>query len=137
MKNYIYKGTELTNIKKINLITGKNSIAKDNFIDSLKKEKNTTVIAGFEKGLHYTEYNETWHRLYKSVIMFDFTLFVTTHSKEVVESFIRISEATQAYNQFRFFELFKHHATGQLLANSNNDGQLEYKVTHNSPFRGE
>jgi AAA15 family ATPase/GTPase len=97
----------------------------------------TLLIDEIENGIHYSLHNKLWEMLFSLSKQFNIQIFITTHSKEITESFIHSACSLNAQKSFRYFELFRHHKTNEPNVNSIDIDNLEYRLQHNKSFRGE
>jgi AAA15 family ATPase/GTPase len=95
------------------------------------------LIDEIENGLHHTVQKDFWEMLFKLAVEYNIQIFATTHSHEMIEAFAEIAEKPQFVGKGVFFEMFRHFKTEEVVANRIDVENLDYKLSHNSPFRGE
>ncbi len=95
------------------------------------------LIDEIENGLHHTVQQEFWEMLFKLAVEYNIQIFAATHSSEMIEAFAEVAQKPEFVGKGVHFELFRHFKTNEVVANRIDIQNLEYKLTHNSPFRGE
>ena len=95
------------------------------------------LIDEIENGLHHTVQQEFWEILFELAVEYNIQIFAATHSSEMIEAFAEVAQKLQFVGKGIHFELFRHFKTNEVVANRIDVENLEYKLTHNSPFRGE
>lgn len=72
------------------------------------------IIDEIENGLHYTHHQAFWEMLWKLARELDVQIFATTHSREMIESFVQVSEA-KGFDDGAYFEMARHAKTGKII----------------------
>ena len=88
-------------------------------------------IDEIENGIHYTNYEKLWDLIFKISREANCQVFITTYSKECIESFNNINDQTGIY-----IELYKN-KNNEIIAKQRDKEQLNYSLSHNGSFRGE
>lgn len=94
-------------------------------------ENSFLFIDEIENGIHYTNYTKLWDIIFEISKEANCQVFITTHSKECIESFNKASDESGTY-----IELYKN-KKDEIVAKQRDTKQLEYSLTHNGSFRGE
>jgi len=90
-------------------------------------------IDKIENGIHYTNYEKLWGIIFQISEEANCQVFITTHSKECIESFNQINTADDG----SYIELYRNKKTGNIISKTRNHEVLQYSLTHNGRFRGE
>ena len=142
---------ELFDIKKIDVIKHQVMIKKDkefvllseygdgvkhflNIVLALYLNKNSTIyLDEVDNGIHYTLFDELWNIIFKLSQEHNVQVFVTTHSKECIEVYNKISQGKDA----NYIELYKNKKTKLIVTKQKDNEQLEYELTQNIGVRGD
>lgn len=90
-------------------------------------------IDEIENGIHYTLYDKLWKIIFQLADEQNVQVFVTTHSKECIESFNRISNNENTV----YFEMAKNKKTDKIFIRNLDNEQLSYELSHQGRYRGE
>ncbi len=90
-------------------------------------------IDEIENGIHYTNYEKLWKIIFETSKMANCQIFITTHSKECIESFNHVNKN----NAGTYFEFYRNQKTNLITAKQRDTNQLNYALTHNGEIRGE
>lgn len=90
-------------------------------------------IDEIENGIHYTLYDKLWKIIFQLADEQNVQVFVTTHSKECIESFNRISNNENTV----YFEMAKNKKTDEIFIRNLDNEQLSYELSHQGRYRGE
>jgi len=90
-------------------------------------------IDEIENGIHYTNYDKLWHIIFAASKEANCQLFITTHSKECIESFNRESDSENG----AYFEFVKNKKNNKISAHKRDNEQLGYALSHQGSIRGE
>lgn len=90
-------------------------------------------IDEIENGIHYSNYPKLWKLIFEASKLANCQLFITTHSKECIETFNEQNRDDEG----GYFELYRHHKTQRIVAKSRNFEQLDYALKHDGEIRGE
>ena len=90
-------------------------------------------IDEIENGIHYTNYDKLWHIIFAASKEANCQLFITTHSKECIESFNRESDSENG----AYFEFVKNKKNNKISAHKRDKEQLGYALSHQGSIRGE
>ena len=97
-------------------------------------ENGYLFIDEIENGLHYTLYDKLWEIIFQIAQEKNIQIFVTTHSKECIESFNAISQNTN-HNITAYIELGKD-KQGNIKANIMDKEQLNRNIQIGNGVRG-
>jgi AAA15 family ATPase/GTPase len=101
----------------------------------VNNENSIILIDEIENGIHHSNQVAFWSILYRLAKELDVQIFATTHSLEMIKSFI---EAGAEYeNMAAHFELTRNLKTGKIVAIKRDLDTLEYGISHNKEVRGE
>lgn len=78
-------------------------------------ENKFLIIDEIENGIHYTLHQTFWEMLWKLARELDVQIFATTHSREMIEAFVRASEAN-GFEDGAYFEMTRNVKTGRAIA---------------------
>jgi len=96
-------------------------------------ENGYLFIDEIENGIHYTLYDKLWKIIFQLADEQNVQVFVTTHSKECIESFNRISNNDNTV----YFEMAKNKKTDKIFIRNLDNEQLDYELSHQGRYRGE
>jgi AAA15 family ATPase/GTPase len=96
----------------------------------------TLFIDEIENGIHYSLFDEFWEIVLTLSKERNIQVFATTHSKECIESYNRVSNKLNDIDTV-YFELAKNKKTKKLFMRNLDSEQLEYELTHQGRYRGE
>jgi len=99
-------------------------------------ENRTLYIDEIENGIHYSLFDDLWEIVLKLSNYRNIQLFATTHSKECIESYNRVSKKISNVDTI-YFEMGKNKKTKQKFIRSLDNEQLNYELTHHGRYRGE
>jgi AAA15 family ATPase/GTPase len=101
----------------------------------VNNENSIILIDEIENGIHHSNQVAFWSILYRLAKELNVQIFATTHSLEMIKSFI---EAGAEYeNMAAHFELTRNLKTGKIVAIKRDLDTLEYGISHNKEVRGE
>ena len=101
----------------------------------VNNENSIILIDEIENGIHHSNQVAFWSILYRLAKELNVQIFDTTHSLEMIKSFI---EAGAEYeNMAAHFELTRNLKTGKIVAIKRDLDTLEYGISHNKEVRGE
>ncbi|MBD2136431.1 AAA family ATPase [Anabaena sp. FACHB-1237] len=117
---------------------GINRIA-DIMLRIVNNENSIILIDEIENGIHHSNQVAFWSILYRLTRELNVQIFATTHSLEMIKSFIKAGfEYQNMYeNMAAHFELTRNFKTGQIVAIKRDLDTLEYGISHNKEVRGE
>jgi AAA15 family ATPase/GTPase len=95
------------------------------------------LIDEIENGIHYSNQEYLWEKLFQLSELFNVQIFTTTHSLEMIKAFERVISREQFSNDGTYFELLRHIKTNEIVANRRDHNSLEYEIENNFPLRGE
>jgi len=90
-------------------------------------------IDEIENGIHYSNYEKLWKIIFQASEMANCQIFITTHSKECIETFNEVNQN----NEGSYFEFYRNKKTKNIVAKQRNYEQLKYSLTHKGRLRGE
>jgi len=93
-------------------------------------------IDEIENGIHYTNYKKLWQIIFQASADANCQLFITSHSKECIESFNEI-QFEQEGDDGAYFEFYMNMKTNRITASKRDKEQLKYALTHQGRMRGE
>ena len=93
-------------------------------------------IDEIENGLHYSNYNKLWTIILKASRQANCQIFISTHSKECIESFNKIQKELEDKDTY-YFEMAKNAKTDEIFMTQIDMKQLEYELRNNERIRGE
>jgi len=99
-------------------------------------ENRTLFIDEIENGIHYSLFDEFWEIVLTLSTERNIQVFATTHSKECIESYNRVSKKLNDTDTV-YFEIAKNKKTKKLFMRNLDSEQLEYELTHQGRYRGE
>ena len=99
-------------------------------------ENSTLFIDEIENGIHYSLFDDFWEIILQLSKERNIQLFATTHSKECIESFNRVSLKLNDVDTI-YFEIGKNKNTKKIFMRNLDNEQLEYELTHQVRYRGE
>jgi len=99
-------------------------------------ENGYLFIDEIENGIHYALYDKLWEIIFKVAQEQNVQVFVTTHSKECIESF-NIKSKQLATADTVYFEMAKNKKTKKIFMRNLDNEQLDYELTHQGRYRGE
>jgi AAA15 family ATPase/GTPase len=94
------------------------------------------LIDEIENGIHYSNQEFLWEKLFLLAQKFNVQIFATTHSIEMINAFKKVLAKEQFSNDGGYFELFRHYKTNEISANNRSVKDLEYDLQNNIPVRG-
>jgi AAA15 family ATPase/GTPase len=94
------------------------------------------LIDEIENGIHYSNQEFLWEKLFLLAQKFNVQIFATTHSIEMIRAFEKVVLKDSFSNEGAYFELFRHYKTNEIVANNRNNKELEYDLENNIPIRG-
>jgi len=107
------------------------------FICLLLSSQNTTVfIDEIDVGIHYSQFDNLWKLFMEISKKQNIQIFATTHSKECIESYNRVSQKLNDTDTV-YFEIGKNKNTKELFMRNLDNEQLNYELTHQGRYRGE
>ena len=86
--------------------------------------------------MHYTKQDEIWRALFEIAKDREIQIFASSHSKEMIESFLRIGKTREDVSA-TYFEMYRSPRSGQIVAAPSNIEMLEYRLARQSNLRGE
>ena len=89
-----------------------------------------------ENGIHYTNYDKLWELILKVSKEAMCQLFISTHSKECIESFNRVQKRLNDKDSY-YFEMYRNIKRDNIEMRALDSNQLEYELTHQGRYRGE
>ena len=101
----------------------------------INSESSILLIDEIENGIHSTAQERLWKKIFELAEEFDVQIFATTHSIEMIESFIRVVNEENAAGGY--YEFFKHHKTNEITANSHDVNTLLFELENNMAIRGD
>jgi len=108
-----------------------------NIIFSMFILKNRTLfIDEIENGIHYSLFDDFWEIILNLSEDRNIQVFATTHSKECIESYNRVSLRLQDTNTV-YFEIGKNKNTKKIFMRNLDNEQLNYELNHQGKYRGE
>ncbi|MEA1893154.1 MAG: AAA family ATPase [Campylobacterota bacterium] len=108
-----------------------------NIIFSMFILKNRTLfIDEIENGIHYSLFDDFWEIILKLSQERNIQVFATTHSKECIESYNRVSLKLNDEDTV-YFEMAKNKKTKKIFMRNLDNEQLDYELTHQGRYRGE
>ena len=114
---------------------GKKRLPLALFGDAINRIADIILIDEIENGIHHSNQVAFWSILYRLAKELNVQIFATTHSLEMIKSFI---EAGAEYeNMAAHFELTRNLKTGKIVAIKRDLDTLEYGISHNKEVRGE
>ncbi|MEA1983086.1 MAG: AAA family ATPase [Campylobacterota bacterium] len=93
-------------------------------------------IDEIENGIHYTLYEKLWEIILQVSKEQNVQVFVTTHSKESIDSFNRVSKKYES-KDILYLEIGKNKKSQELFMRDLDSEQLEYELSHQGRYRGE
>lgn len=99
-------------------------------------ENRTLFIDEIENGIHYSLFDDFWEIILKLSKDRNIQIFATTHSKECIESYNRVSQKLNDADTV-YFEMGKNKNTKELFMRNLDNEQLNYELTHQGRYRGE
>ena len=99
-------------------------------------ENGYLFIDEIENGIHYTLYQKLWEIIFQVAEEQNVQVFITTHSKECIESFNIVSKKLDTIKS-RYFEIAQNKKNHKIFIRGLDDEQLDYELTHNGRYRGE
>jgi len=96
----------------------------------------TLFIDEIENGIHYSLFDDVWEIILTLSKERNIQVFATTHSKECIESYNRVSLKLDDVDTV-YFELGKNKNSKKLFMRDLDNEQLEYELTHYGRYRGE
>lgn len=99
-------------------------------------EDRTLFIDEIENGIHYSLFDEFWEIILNLSKDRNIQIFATTHSKECIESYNRVSKELNDIDTV-YFEMAKNKKTKKLFMRNLDNEQLEYELSHHGRYRGE
>lgn len=103
----------------------------------LNAQNGFVFIDEIENGLHYSKQKDIWKLLFTLAKKYKVQIFATTHSKEMAEAFASLVLEEDLAEEANYIELFRHHKTERITANSIDAETLAYKIQNHKSFRGE
>jgi AAA15 family ATPase/GTPase len=146
--------TEIFNIEQIDIIKNKIMLKQNSkfknlneFGDGIKhfinilvilfSHKNTTIyLDEIENGIHFTNLDNLWKIILNISKEQNVQVFATTHSRECIESYNRVSQKLNDIDTI-YFEMAKNKKTKELFIRNLDNEQLNYELTHQGRYRGE
>lgn len=150
LNEYLYK---IFDVSKIDTINGEPYLMMDNWVklsetgQGIKTfiniifsmfilENRTLFIDEIENGIHYSLFDDVWEIILTLSKDRNIQVFATTHSKECIESYNRVSLKLDD-SDTAYFEIAKNKKTKKLFMRNLDNEQLEYELTHQGRYRGE
>ncbi len=99
-------------------------------------ENRTLFIDEIENGIHYSLFDDFWEIILKLSKDRNIQVFATTHSKECIESYNRVSLKLNDVDTV-YFEMGKNKKTKKIFMRNLDNEQLDYELTHHGRYRGE
>jgi len=93
-------------------------------------------IDEIENGIHYKLYDKLWEIILTTSREVNTQVFITTHSKECIESYNRVSGKLNI-KEAMYFEMGKNKNNDNIFMRNLDNKQLEYELTHQGRYRGE
>jgi len=93
-------------------------------------------IDEIENGLHYSNYSKLWKIILHASKQAKCQIFISTHSKECIESFNRVQKELKDKDTY-YFEMYKNIRKDNITMRKINEEQLEYELKQGKGFRGE
>lgn len=102
-------------------------------LDILVKKTGITLIDEIENGLHWSKQEIVWKFIHKIVLERNQQLFVTTHSREMVEHLYQAAKKEKFLELIRVYRLQK--VDGAIKLALYDAEKLEFALTHGEEFR--
>jgi len=99
-------------------------------------ENGYLFIDEIENGIHYKLYDRLWEIILKTSLEVNAQVFITTHSKECIESYNRVSKKLNI-KQTMYFEMGRNKNNDNIFMRNLDNEQLDYELTHQGRYRGE
>jgi len=102
----------------------------------LNNPNGTILIDEIENGIHYSNQEQLWKYIFELAETFNVQIFATTHSLEMIQSFIKVTEQKDNLSIGGYFDLYRHANTGEIAMNEHQPSVLKYEVKQNMSIRG-
>ena len=99
-------------------------------------ENRTLFIDEIENGIHYSLFDDFWEIILTLSKERNIQVFATTHSKECIESYNRVSLRLNDEDSV-YFEMGKNKNTKKIFMRNLDNEQLDYELSHHGRYRGE
>ena len=99
-------------------------------------ENGILLIDEIENGIHYSNYPKLWKLIFATSREANCQVFITSHSKECIESFNEY-QLNSNENNGLYFELFRSKKSEMIKASPRDTEQLHYALSHGGIIRGE
>jgi AAA15 family ATPase/GTPase len=104
----------------------------------INNQQKILLIDEIENGLHYSIYQELWHKLFSLCQEMNVQIFATTHSLEMIQSFAAVGlQNDENQKMSAYFELTKHCKTQQVIGIKRDLDTLDYAIEYTKGVRGE
>ncbi len=107
----------------------------DIILKIVNNENSILLIDEIENGIHHSNQVFFWSLIYRLSIELNVQVFATTHSLEMIKSFIKAGLEHQ--NLAAHFELTRNVKTGKIVGIKRDLDTLDYGISHNKEVRGE
>lgn len=101
----------------------------------INSESSILLIDEIENGIHSTAQSRLWKKIFELAEEFDVQIFATTHSIEMIASFIRVVNEEEVAGGY--YEFFRHHKTNEISSNTHDVNTLLFELENNIAVRGE
>lgn len=96
------------------------------------------LIDEIENGIHHKNQPDLWRNLFELSSFFNVQLFATTHSYEMIQSFVSAGLSNDAYKEAAsYFEITKSIKSGEIVGIERDLEHLNYEIDQKMGFRGE
>jgi AAA15 family ATPase/GTPase len=103
----------------------------------INNKNSILLIDEIENGIHHANQVNFWNALYKLAEKLDVQIFVTTHSLEMLQSFVKAAENNGSKSASAMhFELVRNTTTGKIIAIKRTVDSLDYDITRAKEVRG-
>lgn len=99
-------------------------------------KNNVVFIDEIENGIHYSNFYQLWQEILTISKEQNVQVFATTHSKECIEAFNKVSKELNDKDTV-YFEMAKNKKTKKIFMRNLDNEQLDYELTHQGRYRGE
>ncbi|MEI6426951.1 MAG: AAA family ATPase [Pseudanabaena sp. ELA607] len=101
----------------------------------INNKNSILLIDEIENGIHHANQVAFWDALYKLAERLNVQIFATTHSLEMLQSFIEAGKTNDVLAMH--FELVRNIKTGKIIAIKRAVDNLDYDIKHGKEVRGE
>ncbi len=108
------------------------------YVTAIVRNQNKVILIDeIENGIHHTAQQDIWRMLYQLAVEFGVQVFATTHSKEMIESFITAAQRNNFEQDVVYFEMARHAQTNEIIGIKHEIEILEYELENDANVRGE